>query len=438
MATGAREAIRFEVRGGPLDVEGPDPDTLPLFQAVRDALVHDPRVQSALARVHVARADAHQSRLLPNPLLTVALRFPEGGGSLQVDAGLSADLIALFRRPSQVSAADHRVRAAAAEAVTTALDVVAEVQEAYAEAQSAEAQLAVLDEQVRLNARLLQLARDRLEAGESARLDVLTLDADRIEWEAARLRKQADASDHRLVLARLIGRPSHDCRWKIDAGPGVTSPLVVGGDRERERRWIETALMHRPELQARSWELAALGDELASARLLAFDAADLGVDAERDEAGWSLGPAVSTPLPLFDWGQARRAKAEAQRIDARHQATLARRQVVEEVRRAMARLSSAQAAVSKVEAELLPVQQRRQQQAEQSYRAGLTDITALLASEKDLQASRATWVELQKEATLARVRLDRAVGGSGVVASLGCASSTAPSTRPTTVPAGVP
>lgn len=422
-AAGMPDAIAFDMTGGTVDIEAPLAAELPLAAAARLALSHDPRVQAALARVRAALAESKQTRLLPNPVLSVALRFPEGGGKPQIDAGLSADLISLLRRPRQISAADKRLHAAAAEAVVVALDVVAEVEETYAEAQSQEAQLAVLDQQIKLNDRLLQLAKDRLEAGESARLDVLTLDAQRVELETDAVERRADRTDRRLVLARLIGRPSHDVDWTLDAPASATR---WSGD---ERIWVQSALERRPEIQARQWELAALGDDVALAQLAAFDGTELGVDAERD-GKWSVGPAVSAPITIFDWGQARRDKAEAQRVEARHRATEVRRQVVEDVRRAVARLVAAQAALDKVESQLLPLQQLRHEQVEQAYREGLADVTALLVAEQDLLASRGKHVDARRDAALALVRLHRAVGGSGNANAI--APSTSPTSRPTT------
>jgi outer membrane protein TolC len=419
-ATATGDAIQFDVTGGPLDVHGPQPAVLTLAEAVRATLTRDPRVQTALARVRVALAESKQTRLLPNPVLSVALRFPEGGGKPQIDAGLSADLISLLRRQGEISAADKRLHAAAADAVVVALDVVAEVETTYAEAQSAEAQLEVLDQQVQLNDRLLQLAKDRLEAGESARLDVLTLDAQRVGLETEAVQRRADLADERLVIARLVGRPSIDADWKLDP---LTATGRWSGD---ERAWVRAALEHRPEIQARQWELAALGDEVALAQLAAFDGTEVGVDAERD-GKWSVGPALSAPIGVFDWGQSRRAKAEALRIESRHRATETRRQVVEDVRRALARRAAAQAALDKVESELLPLQQRRHEQAEQAYREGLADVTALLVAEQDLLTSRAKLVDVRKDAALALVRLRRAVGGSAAASAL----ESMPTTRTT-------
>lgn len=412
LATGVGVPIAFEVDDAPLDAESAAPDdSLSQADAVRFALTRDPRVQSALANVQIAMAEARQSRLLPNPVLNVALRFPEGGGPLQIDAGLSADLLSLLRKPGEISAADHRLRAAAADAVVVALDVMTETQETYAEAQALNAQVGVLDKQIGLNTRLLQLARDRREAGESSQLDVLSLDAQRIELEIDAIQRRADAVDHRLRLARLIGRPSDQATWVLDP---FHQQMNFNPE---ERSWIDAALQNRPEAQARQWELAALGDEAGLAGFMVWNGSEIGVEAERD-GEWSVGPAISAPITIFDWGHAHKDKAKAQQIEARHRAVQSKRQIVEDVRRAMARLRSALIALDQVESRLLPVQLKRHDQVEQAYRSGLADITALLVAEQDLLTSRARLINLQRETAIAVARLHRAVGGSGVASSL--------------------
>jgi outer membrane protein TolC len=328
-----------------------------------------------------------------------------------IEAGIAADLLTILQQPRRTTAADNRLRATSADVVTAALNVIAEVQERYASAQALEAQVGVLTERLDLVKRLLDLAKNRLAAGEAARLDVLSLDTERVGIEANLIERRGDLTDERLRLARLLGQPSAPADWKLTRWSPPHSATVAG------TAWITAALQHRPEIQSAEWELTAFGDDVALARSSAFDGFQVGADAERDDR-WTVGPAISTPLPLFDWGHERVAKAEADRIAARHRFTQTRRQVVEEVRRALASMRSAQTALAKVRDELIPLVERRHEQAEAQYRNGFADITAVLLAEQDLKDAHVQLIELQQKAALAEVRLERAVGGSAVVARI--------------------
>lgn len=407
-ALGGAQAIEYLEVGEPIDVEETLPGNLPLHEAISQALRHDPELQAALARVQIALADARQSRLLPNPVLSVVARFPESGGSPTIEAGLSAELLSLLRRPRQISAADNRLRAASAEALTVALDLVNRVQDVYVGIQAADAELAGLQRRRELIDRLLSGARSRVEVGESSRLDVLTLDAQRVHVEADRIRAQSEGREHRLTLARLIGRPSDAAQWTVASW---VSPADVTID---EKGSIAKALEHRPEVQAARWELAALDDDAANAGML-IDGGEIGIEAEREGGNWSVGPGISTPLPFLDWGQARRQRAQAEVVAARHRLVGAQRQVIEDVRRALAAMQAARQSLEIVDRDLIPSVQRRQEQASSAYSAGEANITTVLLAEQDLQEAYSERIESQRRFSEAYGRFQRAVGGPGVV-----------------------
>lgn len=410
-ALGMSAPLTFRTESGPLDEPDESEVALTLSEAVRRAATSDPGLQAALARVRIALADADQARLLPNPVLNFILKFPEDGGKPGIEAELTADIVSILQIPRRSSAADNRLRAACAEAVTTALDVVAEVRERYATVQALDELMPVLDERRRLSARLLQLSHDRLDAGEGVRMDVTTLEAQRVELEVEIAEKEQERRDERLRLSRLIGRPSGEAAWTLDRWQ---SPQRIMAS---ETAWIEAALAHRPEVQALIWELAALGDDHALTRFAPFDGGGAGAKAERDD-GWSIGPSITAPIPIFDLGQAKRAKTASQQIEARHKLTQAQRRVVEDVRRAYQSFAATQANLDRVREELVPLQQQRRSQAEDSYRAGQTDVTALFLAEQDLQASLGKQVALEQATTVSVIRLERAVGGAGIAAKV--------------------
>lgn len=410
-ATGLATAVEFHTDGGPLDEPDAIDGVLPLSEAVRRAIVTDPAVQAALARVRIALAEAGQARLLPNPVLSLAFRFPEGSGKPVVEASVAQDLISIMRIPRQSSAADNRLRQAAADAVTVALDTAAEVQERYATIQSLDELMPVLRKRQELLGRLLSQERAKLAAGEGTRQDVATLDTQRIELEVEIADRERERRDEQLRLARLIGQPSSAAAWRLDPWVAPQRPPASEAD------WVDTALTRRPEVQAAGWRLAALGDEVALARLLPLEGAGGGVTAERDES-WAVGPSADLPIALFDTGRMRVDRATAERIEARHELVRAKRQVVEDVRRAYESLGRTEANLERVRRELIPLQEQRRLLAEAAFRAGQSDITALFLAEQDLQAALAKAVELEQVTSVSLIRLQRAVGGAGVAASV--------------------
>ena len=417
------EAITFRTEGAPIDECASLDGALTWSDAVRRAALTDPSIQAALARVRIAYADARQARLLPNPVLNLAIRWPEGGGSPIVEASLAQDIISILQQPRKSSAADNRLWQAAADAVTVALDTIAEVQERYATVQALDALMPVLEQRRELLAKLVNIAKARLDAGEGTREDVAVLEAQRVELEVEIATTELNRRDERLPLARLIGEPSSAAAWPLEPWSAPSSRQGT------EPAWIEVALAHRPEVQSVAWELAALGDDLALTKLLPFEGASAGVSAEDDD-GWSVGPEGAVPIPIFDMGQARAARVTAEQIEARHRLTLAKRSVVEEVRRAYESLSQTEANWTRVRTALIPIQEQRRSLAETAFRAGQSDATAFFLAEQDLRAAQARGIDLERQTTVALVRLHRAVGGSGVARQFADDEPTARSTEP--------
>lgn len=411
-AAGLAAVLEFRVvgpEGGLIDEPDAVGDTLTFAEAVRRAVTTDPSVQAALARVQAAVADADQARLLPNPVLDVVLRF--GSGSPQVEAAFAQPFVQALQMPRRSSAADDRLRAVAAEAVTTALDVIGAVQERYIAAQASAALRPLLEERLALVQRLVTTAKARLDMGEGTRGDVVTLDAQRVELQVSIDRARLDERANRLRLARLVGEPSSAAAWTLDPW---SAPTI--GDRG-EAAWVEAALSARPEIQAIAWRIAALGDDAALARSSPWEGAAAGVDVQRD-GDWSVGPALSTPVPIFDTGQARRDRLTAEQLEARHDLTLAKRRVIEETRTAYEALAASRGNLARIRDELVPLQRQRRQLAEDLYRAGQTDVTPLFIAEQELRLAQTQVIEVEAQVAVTLVRLQRAVGGPGVAARL--------------------
>ncbi len=405
-AASLANAIEFHSDALPVDAPAVA-DSLRLSAAVERALRQSTEVQIALADVRMAQAAAHQSRLLPNPILDVAFRFPEGGGRTVVEAGLTANFTQLLQRPRRISAADARLRAASAKAVATVLDVMHATQQNYFECVVLRREVAILTEQNNRIGDLLKIAEAKLAGGEGTKLDVTTLKAEQATVAIDLREGTLKSTQANLALAHRLGQP----RGRTDSQ--LATPLYIQIALRGEPDSIAHGLRVRPEIQADRWQLAALEDQTALARLAWMENNAAGLAAER-ESDWSLGPSVALPLPLFDWGQARRAEARAQAIAARHRLTQTTRQVTREIRQAHTAVAALMTTAGSARTELLPLHEERVRLARVVYEVGHSDVTVLRLAELDLLKAQLKVVRLEHRTAQAIIALDRATGGSTV------------------------
>lgn len=392
--------------GDSTDAVYPPQSELTLQEAIRRAVLGDSRLQALLARVRIALADAEQARLLPNPILEIAYRIPTAAADPdEIEIGISADLVSLLTRPGRSRAADDRLRGSVADAVDRALDVVVSVRGRYAAVQAFEELIPALEVRRDLLRRLVTVAQERLDSGEGTRLDVTSLRTQEAELDLDLLDLAREKRDVRLELALLMGQPSGVATWSVERRP-VAGPLPIEG----EERWVDMALARRPDITSLRWELEALKEEAQLAGVTILEGGSAGISAEKAE-GWSIGPALSIPIPLFDFGSTRRARAEAVLIEAQHRLHEARRLAVSEVRRAYASNVALQRSVERLRDVVLPLQRQRREEIEAIYLGGQTDITTLIIVEQDLRLSQVKLVELEQRAAIARAVLERAVGG---------------------------
>jgi outer membrane protein TolC len=404
-ATGLTDAVLFVNEGDLEAARVTETGELSLQEAIRRAVLQSARLQERLARVRIALADAEQARLLPNPVLDLVYRFPRTSGAPdEIEVGVSAQLVPLLTRPGRSRSADDTLRAAVSDAVNEAIDVVFEVRRNYETARAFDEFIAAVEGRRDLLGRLVTVAQERLDSGEGTRIDVTSLRAQQADLELDVLDFARERQDARLELAHLIGEPESSANWTLES----RQPLApLNGD---DQRWIEAALVKRPDLEALRWEIEALKEDAKLAGVSILEGAGAGVSAEKAE-DWSIGPALSVPIPIFDFGAVRRARAEAVLLAAQHRFTDQKRLAISEVRRAHATCLALQTALARLRGTVLPLQQQRQTEIEGVYRSGQADITTLILAEQELRLAQVRLVDLEQKAAHARTALERAVGG---------------------------
>ena len=302
--TGARahdakllSSAEARLAAGPLDVA----------TAVELALAFNPTVREGYERLGVARADLVQAGLLANPSLDIGLKFFPAG--TEVEGGLVAPLVDLFRMPIRKRIAAHGRAAVEAQVARDMVGLVYDVRRAFLGVHEARAIVALrrdAHEAAKASEGLMQSLHDAGNTLDQNRtIQAIGTSRAALDLEAARA-SEAEAVEDLVRLLALESPPKQlELEGSLDAyALDAPAPSDVGGQAERA-----------------SWDLRALDAALCAARqdaaLVARDRStwirEAGVVGKRDhgETAVGTGPHVGLELPLFDSGRTAQARASA-------------------------------------------------------------------------------------------------------------------------------
>lgn len=290
------------------DRDGMSPD-----EAAVLAVVLNPSLRAARDAAGIAAAQTIEAGLLPNPELSASLGTPTGGdraGAVNpYGFGLSWDFTALIGRQQRIDAADASARAI-------------DLKIAWREWQTAQAaRLAVIDllttrEKIAITqgiedraSGLVEEFQTALAHGQITSQTLASAQRVRDEWRAQRLELQQDAASRRIELNTLLGLPAErvielDAQSVRDATNDLLDPEILRAGIESRR--LDLLALHRV--------YDARDASLRGAVLSQFPRIVIGIEHARDtDTVQTTSIGVSIELPIFDRGQGRIGRAEAER-----------------------------------------------------------------------------------------------------------------------------
>jgi multidrug efflux system outer membrane protein len=279
--------------------------------AVRIALVNNPALDASLAALSISEADRAQAGRLPNPHL--ALGRLRQGQTVEIERMLSFNVINLVTLPWRARYADQRMELAKLQAAQDVIRLAADTRKAWFNAVAA-AQTAQYMQTAKEAAEAGgELARRMARAGNWSRLQQAREQSTLAELTAQLARAQQAAVAEREKLTRLMGL------WGQQADYTLPERLPELPGRLPERGGIERqALSERLDVRAARDEARYVADSLGYVRATGvIDALDIGFkrnttfDNAAGHRETARGVEIELPLPIFDWGQANSARADA-------------------------------------------------------------------------------------------------------------------------------
>ncbi len=376
--------------------------------AVRLALVNNPRLKSDYAQLGFAAAEVYDAGRLSNPSLSASILFPDvSGDANQVGFGLVQSFTDLLLLPARSRFAQGEFERVQQEVGAQALDLAADVESAHTRLAGGWQVLTMRETVHKAAQASADLAQRFFDAGNINRLELAMEQAAASQAWLDLTQAQAEVTLLRGELNRLMGLAATEDRWKI-AG-GLAAPLA---EEDALPQLLKAADASRLDLVAARKNVTLLADALGVTRRFRYiGAIDVGAVTEREtDRSRITGPTLSLTLPLFNQGKGKVARSEAQLALAEAELRELEIAISNGVRRAVAEVAVAKQRAEHYRNSLIPLREAIVARTQEEVNYMLVGQFELLRVKQQEYDAYQGYLEAVRDYWLARVELAREVG----------------------------
>lgn len=360
-------------------VEGLVEGDLTAETASQIAVLNSPHLKSVYEEIGIARADLVQAGLLKNPIFDGEVKVTEMGEDAVLEMALKQDfldfsLIPLKKRMAQAELEKTRLRVAG-----EILSTIASTKRAFYSLQASEQELEMMKQVQEALEASFQMGEQIHEAGNLTDLDLMNQKAlfeqSKIDMEAAELA----VLENRQNLNRQLGFAEDEIDWSAE--PRLPDPPDLEMD---TTDLVQTALANSLDLKMDWYETRMIAARLGITKIKApLPELMLGVASEREPGNeWSVGPSIGLQIPIFDQGQARIARNNAELQRAWHQYKATAVEIVSQVKSAKYRLEASRSRLDQYQNVMLPLFQDIMDQTQKRYNGMLLGVFQLLETKR--------------------------------------------------------
>ena len=379
---------------------------LPVDEAVQVALLNNRGLQASFQELGITEAELVQAHRLPNPGFSFArLRR---GDEVERERGIHMNLARLIVMPMIGVLEARRFEQVKGQVVSSMLTLAADTRKAHIQAVAAEESVRYMRQVQQAAQASAELARRMEQVGNFTRLQRAREQSFHADAMLGLARAEQMQRVTRERLTRLLGVWGAQVHYSLPGRlPDLPADLADQPDIER------VALGQRLDVQ----DARLLAEQTAlnlglTKRTRFINVLELGgVRNESNEAPTQRGWEIGVELPLFDWGDARIARAEALYMRAVHRAAQAAVNARSEVREAYSAWRSAYDIARHHQDEIVPLRKLIAEENVLRYNAMLIGVFELLADARVQIASVNAAIEAKRDFWLAQADLDMAMLG---------------------------
>lgn len=374
--------------------------------AVQIALLNNRGLQASFHELGIAEADMVQASRMPNPGFSIARM--KRGGEREIERAFSFDLGHLIALPMTRQLESRRFAATQRAVSMEMLALAAESRKAFYAAVAAE-QTARYMQDVRATTDAgAELARRLTQAGNWSKLQQAREHGFFAEatLNAARAEQARVSSRERLI--RLLGLWGMQTQFRLpDRLPDLPKEPADRPDIE------QVAMAQRLDVQSAKLQAEATAKNLGLTKVTRFiNVLELGYQRNTsNEAPRQTGYEIGFEIPLFDWSDARVARAEAAYMQSVQRAVQTAVEARSEVREAYQGYRSAYDIARHYRDDIVPTAKRVSEENVLRYNGMFISVFELLADARASIASVNASIEALRDFWLAQADLDMALIG---------------------------
>lgn len=387
---------RDDLLARPLDIDN----------AVRLTLLNHRGLQATYAELGIAEASLVQAGRLPNPRLS--FQRVQGGGDIGIERTWGLDFVRVLTLPLASRVEARRFAQVQAQVTQAVIEQATLTRRAWIEAVAAQERVQILEQTSLAMQAASELADGMARAGNFSAMRRTQENLVYADTAArlARAREQAGAA--REQLARQMGLWGRQLTFTLPARlPALARTRPAWPDAEAQ------ALRERADIRAARAALDSTAGDLGLTRVTRFvNVLDIAYRSNSatgspNERGYE----ISLEVPLFDWGTARVAGAEAryrQRIDRLADTAVAARA---DVRTRRARALAAWDIAEHYRVTILPMRQRVSDEWLLRYNGMLASVFDLLTDAREQRDTVLAYIDAKADFWLADASFRESLGG---------------------------
>lgn len=375
--------------------------------AVQIALLNNKALQASFYELGISEADVVQAGRLPNPKFSML--YARNNGDYKIEQALTFNIFSLFTMPKMLEIERRNFEKTKLAVVADVLELAYQTRLAYFNAVAANESVRY-SQQVKESAEAsAELAQRMVKAGNWSALELAreqSFYADAVLEESNALHQQTSSNE---VLARLLGVAAEQLTLasRLPDLPETIAAL---------QPFEQAAFEQRLDLQAMRLETQNLAKQLGltkATRLInVLEIGPTRVLEGRRGDPYKKGVDVAFELPLFDWGSAKVARAEAIYMQAVNRTAHTAINAQSEIREAYSRYRSSYTIAKHYHDEIVPLRKKVLDENHLRYNGMLVSPFELFANAREQVLSVNAYIEKLNEFWQAETALQMALIGN--------------------------